>query len=506
MTDFARDFIFVLPETLMLIMACLVLMAEVFGASRNVGYLLSLTGLLGAAILTFLVSALGPGSAFGGMFIADPMADVLKLVTYLAGMTVVVYSRGYLEARSMLRGEYFALILFATLGMMVMISAGNFLSLYLGLELLSLSLYSMVAVGGLVKGAELTASTGGRTAAPLTVTMQRDAAQASEAAMKYFVLGALASGLLLYGMSLLYGVSGSLDISQVAETLLAQQGGNTMLLTFALVFIIAGMGFKLGVAPFHMWVPDIYEGSRAPVALFIATAPKLAAFAFVMRLLVFGMPAVVSDWQMMLAVMAVLSLAIGNLAAIMQTNLKRMLAYSTISHMGFLLLGVLSASIAGFGAGMFYAVSYVLMSLASFGLIVHLSPADTEADQLDHYRGLNKRHPWMAAMMAIVMFSMAGLPPFLGFYAKFFVLQALVGSGWLWLALVAVLFSLIGAFYYLRVVKIMYFDAPSVEEGASPSGQSTALLSANGLAVLALGLMPQPLLLLCVSAVQSSLS
>jgi NADH-quinone oxidoreductase subunit N len=317
------------------------------------------------------------------------------------------------------------------------------------------------------------------------------------------VLGALASGLLLYGMSLLYGLSGSLSLMQITETL---QGttANSMQLAFALVFIVAGLGFKLGVAPFHMWVPDIYQGAPTAVTLFIASAPKIAAFAFVMRLLIDGLSFAVADWQPMLALMAVASLAVGNLAAIMQTNLKRMLAYSTIAHMGFLLLGMMAASPAGLAAGMYYAVAYAVMSLGAFGLILHMSHQGFEAENLDDWRGLNRTHPWMAALMAMLLLSMAGLPPFLGFYAKLFVLQALVGAGFITVAVVAVLLSLIGAYYYLRVVKIMYFDAPAAEPMA-PSGDAAVLLSINGMAVLLLGLLPQPLLALCVQAIQVSI-
>lgn len=324
--------------------------------------------------------------------------------------------------------------------------------------------------------------------------------------MKYFVLGALASGLLLYGMSLLYGLTGSLELGAVAETVRTGVRSE-MVLVFALVFVIAGLGFKLGAAPFHMWVPDIYHGAPTAVTLFVGSAPKLAAFAFVMRLMVDGLQPAYGDWQQMLAVMAVASLAIGNLAAIMQTNIKRMLAYSTISHMGFLLLGVMSASLAGYSAAMYYAVTYVLMSLAGFGMVAYLSRTGAEAEELDDYRGLNARHPGLAAVMAIVMLSMAGLPPFVGFYAKLTVLQALIGAGWLWLAVVAVFFSLIGAYYYLRVVKIMYFDAPASTETVPASHASDAriLLSANGLAILLLGILPQPLMTLCAYSVQMSL-
>jgi len=276
--------------------------------------------------------------------------------------------------------------------------------------------------------------------------------------------------------------------------------------TLLVVFVVAGLGFKLGVAPFHMWVPDIYQGAPSAVTLFISSAPKLAAFAFTMRLLVDGMQPAVADWQGMLAVMAVLSLAIGNLAAIMQTNIKRMLAYSTISHMGFVLLGVLAGNFAGYSGAMFYVIAYVLMSLGAFGLVVYLSRDQHEAENLENFRGLNSRQPWLAALMAILMFSMAGIPPFVGFYAKLAVLQALVGAGFLWLAVVAVLFSLIGAYYYLRVIKLMYFDSPRADAPAIVSaGDARALLSVNGLAVLLLGLMPQPLIALCAQAMQMTL-
>jgi NADH-quinone oxidoreductase subunit N len=392
----------------------------------------------------------------------------------------VIYSRQFLDDRKMLSGDYLGLLLFAVLGMLVMISASHFLSLYLGLELLSLSLYAMVA-------------------------MERNSARATEAAMKYFVLGALASGLLLYGMSLIYGLTGSLELSKIAESL--HYGVKSeIVLVFGLVFIVAGLGFKLGAAPFHMWAPDVYHGAPAAVTLFIGTAPKLAAFAFAMRLLVDGLQPAHGDWQQMLAVMAVASLAIGNIAAIAQTNIKRMLAYSTISHMGFLLLGMMTGSLAGYSAAMFYSVSYVLMSLGGFGMVTYLSRVGVEAENLDDFKGLNARHPWLAAIMAMVMMSMAGLPPFVGFYAKLSVLQALIGAGWIGLAVVAVLFSLIGAFYYLRVVRIMYFDAPAVED-TTPTRASDAamLLSANGLAILVLGILPQSLMTLCALSVQMSL-
>jgi len=481
------------PEILVLVMACVVLMVEAYdprtrlaaatgegGEPRVAGYALTLITLLAAAAVTAFTGGGDPAYTFSGMFVDDAMADLLKLMTYLAGIAAVIYSRQYLADRALMRGEYFALLMFAVLGMMVMISASHFLTLYLGLELLSLSLYAMVA-------------------------LQRDSAQAVEAAMKYFVLGALASGLLLYGMSMLYGLTGTLELAKMAQVL-GDGVENKTVLAFGLVFLVAGLGFKLGAAPFHMWVPDIYHGAPTAVTLFIGSAPKLAAFAFVMRLLADGLQPAHGDWQQMLAVIAVLSLAIGNLAAIMQTNIKRMLAYSTISHMGFLLLGVLTGDFSGYTSALYYVITYVIMSLGAFGLVVHLSSAGYEAESLDDFKGLNTRAPWLAALMGILMLSMAGLPPFVGFYAKLAVLQALVGAGWTWLAVVAVMFSLIGAYYYLRVVKLMYFDSPHGQEQlAAPSGGARLLLSVNGLGVLLLGILPQPLMALCVYIMQMSL-
>lgn len=475
------DFIIALPEIALLLVACLVLLIEAYTRSRQGAYLATVFGLLLTGLLVVYTGTPETQGAFNGLYVNDAMGALLKLLACFAAIVAVIYSRQYLADRGMLGGDYLGLLLFAVLGMLVMISAAHFLSLYLGLELLSLSLYAMVA-------------------------MRRDDVRSSEAAMKYFVLGALASGLLLYGMSLLYGLAGSLELGAVAETV--RTGARSeMVLVFALVFVLAGLGFKLGAAPFHMWLPDVYHGAPTAVTLFIGSAPKLAAFAFVMRLLVDGLQPAYGDWQQMLAVMAVASLAIGNLAAIMQTNIKRMLAYSTISHMGFLLLGVMSASLAGYSAAMYYAVTYVLMSLGGFGMVVYLSRAGVEAEELDDYKGLNARHPWLAAVMAMFMLSMAGLPPFVGFYAKLTVLQALVGAGWIWLAVVAVFFSLVGAYYYLRVVKIMYFDAPAAADTipASHAGDARILLSANGLAVLLLGILPQPLMTLCAYSVQMSL-
>jgi len=474
------DFTPALPEIFILIMACLILLLGAIFKDRDWAFPLTLFTLVVAAAITVITSVPQVQITFSGQFVDDPMADVLKVMAYFSTLAVAVYSRPYLIERGLHKVEFYVLVLFALLGMMVMISANHFLSLYIGLELLSLSLYALVA-------------------------LQRDSAQSTEAAMKYFVLGALASGFLLYGMSLLYGVTGTLELPAMAQVL---QAGvqNEPVLVFGLVFLVAGLGFKLGVAPFHMWVPDIYHGAPSAVTLFISSAPKLAAFAFTIRLLVNGLHPEVANWQGMLAVMAVLSLAVGNLAAIMQTNIKRMLAYSTISHMGFLLLGIMSGTFAGYASGMFYVIAYVLMSLGSFGLVVYLSRNGLEAENIDDFRGLNTRNPWLAAMMAILMFSMAGLPPFVGFYAKLSILQSLVGAGFVWLAVVAVMFSLIGAFYYLRVVKVLYFDAPKPNApvyAAIPGVQ--ALLSINVMAVLLLGILPQPLFTLCTYAMQMTL-
>lgn len=470
-----------LPEIFVLAMVSLILVVDLFisDKKRFATYALTQLTLLGAAWITLSTHSLPPVYTFGNMFVDDAMSDVLKLMSYIAVSVVLVYSRSYISLRGMFRGEFFVLALFALLGMMVMISANHFLVLYMGLELLSLSLYAMVA-------------------------LQRDSAAATEAAMKYFVLGALASGLLLYGMSMLYGVTGSLNLNQVA-TVIQHSTGNHTILTFGLVFIVAGLAFKLGVVPFHMWIPDVYQGAPTAVTLFIGSAPKIAAFAFVMRLLVEGLQGLVHDWQGMLVIMALLSMAIGNITAIAQTNIKRMLAYSTISHMGFLLLGILSGTLGGYSASMFYVLVYVVMSLGGFGMVMLLSRQGFEAENLDDFKGLNQRSPWYAFVMLLLMFSMAGVPPTVGFYAKLSVLQAALQAGYVWLVVAAVLLSVIGAFYYLRIIRLMYFDAPQDTAPLKPQGDMSILMSSNGLAVIALGIMPQPLMALCAYAIQHSL-
>jgi NADH-quinone oxidoreductase subunit N len=468
-------------EIFLLVMVCAILIADLLvkQSGRLVTYMLVQATLLGCSLITVGTHENGVFYAFHNMFVDDLMSDVLKLLTFLAVSMMLVYSRQYLTVRGLFSGEFMVLLLFATLGMMVMISANHFLTLYLGLELLSLSLYAMVA-------------------------LQRDSAVATEAAMKYFILGALASGMLLYGMSMLYGATGSLELGVVANAI--QFGvADKALLVFGLVFVVSGLAFKLGVAPFHMWVPDVYHGAPTAMTMLIGSAPKMAAFAFVARILVEGLQPLVQHWSGMLIILAVASMAIGNITAIAQTNLKRMLAYSTISHMGFLLLGLLSGGVEGYGASMFYAVTYVLMSLGAFGMIMLLSREGFEADTLNDFKGLNQRSPWLAFMMLLLMFSMAGVPPTVGFYAKFSVLNAVVQAGHIWLAVVAVLFSLIGAFYYLRIVKLMYFDAPESHAPITVGQDSALLISVNGIGVLLLGLLPGALMSVCAVAVQQSL-
>jgi NADH-quinone oxidoreductase subunit N len=471
-----------LPELFLTAAVCAILIADLFVSEDNriVTYGLAQLALAASFAITYLTSSVEPAYTFSGMFVDDLLSDVLKLLVYVGVATILVYSRAYLAARGLFRGEFFALVLFATLGMMVMISANHLLTLYLGLELLALSLYSMVA-------------------------LQRDSAPATEAAMKYFVLGALASGMLLYGMSMLYGATGTLEITQLAR--LAGEGEGSLVLVFALVFVVAGLGFKIGAVPFHMWVPDVYHGAPTAMTLFIGSAPKLAAFAFFVRLLAqaLGAEHLAGEWQQMLVVMAVASLAIGNVVAIAQTNIKRMLAYSTIGHMGFLLLGLLAGDANGYGSAMFYVVTYVLMSLGAFGMVLLLSRAGFEAENLDDFRGLNARSPWYAFLMLLLMFSMAGVPPTVGFYAKLAVLQAAIDAGFVWLAVLAVVFALIGAYYYLRIVKLMYFDPPADTAPIEPRRDMRVLMGANGLAMLALGVVPEPLMSLCVVSIQASL-
>jgi len=477
------DFAPAYPEIFLLIMVCVVLLADLAwgGKKPYLAYSLAQLSLFGCLLITFATSAPGVVYTFSGMFVDDAMADILKMLVYVTVSAVLVYSRAYIDERGMLSGEFFSLTLFATLGMMVMISASHFLTLYLGLELLSLSQYAMVA-------------------------MRRESVAATEAAVKFFVLGALASGFLLYGMSMIYGATGSLDIARVVEVI---QGGvtNHAVLVVGLVFIVAGISFKLSAAPFHMWVPDVYQGAPTAVTIFIGSAPKLAAFALILRILAeaLGTPAVVAEWQTMLALLAILSMAVGNVTAIAQTNIKRLLGYSAIAHMGFLLLGFLAGTPAGYGAAMFYAVTYVLMSLAAFGMILLLSREGFEAENLEDFKGLNQRDRWLAFMMLLILLSLAGLPVMVGFWAKLAVLQAALEAGYVGMVVAAVLFSLVGAFYYLRLVKLMYFDDPVDTSLIVTTADQRALITLNGLALLVLGVAPGWLLAVCQRAIQASL-
>lgn len=451
-----------IPEIFVITMACVILMVDLFltDRSRIVSYGLAQLSLVGAALLTLSgFNSQASISTFNGMFVQDTMGDILKLVMYGLVFVAFLYSRDYLRERNMFRGEYFVLGLLGLVGMMVMVSASHFLTIYLGLELLSLSLYTLVA-------------------------MNRDSGESTEAAMKYFVLGAIASGMLLYGMSMLYGATGSLEIATVKDAI-ANMKADNIILVFGLVFIVVGLAFKVGAVPFHMWVPDVYQGAPTSVTLYISSAPKIAAFAMIMRLLVGGLDGLSVSWQDMLIILSVLSMGIGNIIAISQTNIKRMLAYSAISHMGFFMLGILSASDNGYGSSMFYVLAYSFMSLGAFGIVILLSRKGFEADQLDDFKGLARRSPWVAFLMLVLMLSMAGVPPTIGFYAKLMVIQSVIDAGLLWLAIVAVLMAVIGVFYYLRVIKLMYFDLPEDSEPIVAGADMRAVISLNAIALLA---------------------
>ena len=483
------DFYPAAAEIFVAVMALVIMLASTFARSvaRNLAYLLTQATLIAAAFITIFTMEGEVVHTFSNLFISDLLGDVLKLMIYFSTAIALLYGRGYLADRKIDKPEYYLLALLMTLGMMVMVTANHMLPMYIGLEMMSLALYTMVA-------------------------FDRDSARSTEAAMKYFVLGALASGLLLYGMSMVYGATGTLEFSGVAQALYNQTANQTVLM-FGVVFLVAGICFKLGVVPFHMWVPDVYQGAPTAVTLVIATAPKLAAFAMAVRLLIWALFDIAEEWQIMLMLVAAASIVLGNLAAIAQQNIKRMLAYSGISHMGFMLLGLLAGVVEGdrhfalnaYSSAMFYAISYVIMSLASFGMLILLSRAGFEAENIDDFKGLNKRSSWYALMMLFVVFSMAGVPFFIGFFAKLSVLQAVVAAGYFWLAVLAVVMSVIGAFYYLRVVKVMYFDEPVDSSPIHAAPEVRVMLSANGLAIAALGLAPQALMSLCAFALLRSL-
>lgn len=472
-----------LPEVFVLSATCLLLLLDLFisEARRGLTHFLSLLILVAAIILTLRggVPAGESITAFKGMFVRDGVADLLKVVIFVVTAVSYVYAKPYLSERSLLKGEFYVLSLFAVLGMMILVSAGSLITVYLGLELLALSSYALVA-------------------------LDRDNRHSVESAMKYFVLGALASGMLLYGMSMLYGASGSLDLQTIASVS-AHAGETRTLMLVGMAFVTVGIAFKFGAAPFHMWLPDVYHGAPTAITAFIGSAPKLAAFGMAYRLLDGGLSGLEGDWRQYLAWLAVASLAIGNIVAIAQTNLKRMLAYSTISHVGFLFLGLSAGSEQGQAAALFYAVSYSLMSVGAFAVVILLSRRGFEADRIDDFRGLNQTHPWFAFIVLLLMGSLAGFPPLFGFWAKLAVIQAAVQGDMLWLALVAAVFAVIGAFYYLRIIKVMYFDAPA-EDSRQVAGSDSHLrwvLSINGLAMLVLGLFWGPLIDWCVRAVSA---
>ena len=488
----------VYAEIFLMVAASAILLIDMFLSKRSVAYYLSLAALAVCGVITYADYSAGTTVyTFSNMFVSDPMSNLLKLFTYLAVGVTLIYSRQYASDRGMLSGnlggEFYVLALFSMLGQMVMISGNNMLIIYLGLELMSLSLYALVA-------------------------LRRDHAMSTEAAMKYFILGALASGFLLYGISMLYGATGSLDLTEIAKA--ATSGtANKTILVFGIVFVVAGLAFKLGAAPFHMWVPDVYQGAPTAVTLLIGGAPKLAAFAICIRLLVEGLLQMAIDWQQMLMVLAVFSLALGNLTAIAQTNLKRMLAYSTIAQTGFVLLGLLAGVVgavgalsadssnatAAYSAAMYYSITYVLTTLGTFGLMMMLARAGFEAEEIADFKGLGRRSPWFAVVMTVLMFSLAGVPPMMGFMAKYAVLQAVATSGQIWLTVVAVMFSLIGAFYYLRIVKTMWFDEPVDTAVIAVPLDMRVALSVNGIAIVALGLMPGALLGACLNAMTKTL-
>jgi NADH-quinone oxidoreductase subunit N len=473
------DLVLAAPEMFLLAATCVVLLGDLFlkDKDRWITFALSLLTLAGVAWITSVTGFDDRTVGWHGTYVSDPLSTLLKVVACGAVAVAFLYGHSYLQVRRILKGEYYVLGLFALLGIMVLVSANSLVTLYLGVELLALSLYALVA-------------------------FDRDSGVAAESAIKYFVLGSIASGALLYGMSIVYGVTGSLELGVVRNAALQMEAGQIGLL-FGLAFIVVGVAFKFGAVPFHTWVPDVYHGAPTPVTLFLSAAPKLGSFALAFRLLAEGLgPVHDTGWQDMITMVAVASIVVGNVVAIAQTNIKRMLAYSTISHVGFILLGILAGTSEGYEAALYYTITYVIMSVGGFGMVILLSRQGFEADALEDFKGLNARSPWFAAVMLMLMFSMAGVPPFVGFWAKLAVIQAVLNIGSLWLAIVAVALSVVGAYYYLRIVKLMYFDEPTDRaELQGGGGAMRIVLSLNGLAVLALGLFPGLLLALCARVI-----
>ncbi|MDP1603648.1 MAG: NADH-quinone oxidoreductase subunit NuoN [Legionella sp.] len=466
-----------LPEVILLTTACIALLADLFFKHKykNIAFIVAVTGLFLAAVMSFVFLGNFKTVILGGLFISDDSGHLMKLFICLSVFLCFVYSRNYIEERQMPAGDYYVLGLFSTLGMMVLVSAHSLLTIYLGLELLSLPLYAMTAI-------------------------RRSNSDASEAAIKYFVMGAIASGMLLYGFSLLYGATGKLDLLDIANAIAVNWDTDSLLLSFSLVFIMVGVGFKLAAVPFHMWAPDVYQGAPTSVTLFISTAPKIAALGMAFRLLTIGLVDVTAQWQQLILVMALLSTGIGNLLAVTQTNLKRLFAYSAIAHVGYALFGILAATPAGYAASLYYILVYSLMTVAAFGLIVLLSRLGVEVENIEDLKGLNKRNPWIALMMMIIMFSMAGVPPTVGFFIKLAVLKALVDVNMTWVAVLGLLFAVIGAYYYIKIIKVMYFEDSSDNSPVILSNSSWILFSTNCLALLFLGIFPSVLLNACVNA------
>ncbi len=472
-TPTLADLLPIAPEIFVCTAALVLLLIDLFISEQRRGliHFLALLILLAAAILTTRDLATVPVNAFGAMFVRDLIGDVLKITIYIITAAGLIYARPYLTDRHLLKGEYYSIVLFAVVGMMVLVSAGHMVTLYLGLELLALSSYGLVA-------------------------MDRDNRLASEAAMKYFVLGALASGLLLYGMSMIYGATSSLAFTEIYQA--AASTGDQTLLLFGVVFVLVGIAFKFGAAPFHMWLPDVYQGAPTAITQFIGSVPKIAAFGMAYRLLESGVGPTSEHWGLMIAILAALSLIIGNLLALAQTNIKRMLAYSTISHIGFLFLGLSNASAVGYSAAMFYAISYALMALAAFGAIIILAHKGFESENINDFRGLSTRSPFHAVLILLVMASLAGVPPFLGFWAKLEVIRAALSADFLWLAVLAVIFAVIGAFYYLRIIKVMFFDAPEHDQIAiHPDGQLRLVFAVNAISLLVLGIFAESVMHWC---------
>jgi NADH-quinone oxidoreductase subunit N len=470
------DFVVAAPEMTLLGLICVVMIADLFteDADRGTTFWLTMLSLLVTGVVLYFTAPESRDVALYGAYVADPFSTVLKLATIGLVAVAFLYARDYLRANDLNKGEYYLLGLFGLLGMMIMMSANSLLTMYLGLEMLALSMYALVAI-------------------------DRKNVNAAESAMKYFVLGAIASGALLYGISWVYGVTGSLEFGLIAEALASDPGLNNLPLWFGLAFLIVGIAFKFGAVPFHMWLPDVYEGARTPVTLYLASAPKLAALALVYRILVYGLGSLHETWSTMIMFVAVLSILVGNFVAIAQTNIKRMLGYSTIAHVGFILLGIYTGTEDGYSSALFYTLTYVVAAAGAFGILIVMSRRGYEAELLSDFKGLNARSPWFALMMLFLMFSMAGVPPFVGFLSKLYVISAVLDTGGTWLALLMVLASVIGAYYYLRVIWYMYFEKGEDQAVLQATTSTRVLLSVNSIAVLALGIVPGWLLALCVS-------